>query len=295
MTDPSTGNPHLLKFMALGRLAKGSSGGAIQARATDGSEEEKKSLGKHQVLAYASAIKDDRTKIYKKHVKELMSKGASRLTGGKRVRLLSDEGDEADRYELNVLTEYIDGDPNYALVFFAVTAIDFGKHQSIAALFKDFKTGVYEQFDSSVLSTSQSSGPIHGSLRGYFEQLFNKYNKSLLTVVTHKVDAVKEVMKENVEKALNNVEQLEEMEIKAEKMEDQAKMFERRSGSVLWLMRCRYIKITLLLGLLVACLLGYLIYYIYQKTHTDQVKVIAPAEPLPVNPPSGTGTGTTGT
>ena len=55
---------------------------------------------------------------YKKHVKELMSKGASRLTGGKRVRLLSDEGEEADRYELNVLTEYIDGDPNYALVFF---------------------------------------------------------------------------------------------------------------------------------------------------------------------------------
>lgn len=55
---------------------------------------------------------------YKKHVKELMSKGASRLTGGKRVRLISDEGEEADKYELHVLTEYIDGDPNYALVFF---------------------------------------------------------------------------------------------------------------------------------------------------------------------------------
>jgi hypothetical protein len=58
---------------------------------------------------------------YKKHVKELMSKGASRLTGGKRVRLISDEGEEADKYELHVLTEYIDGDPNYALVFFGQT------------------------------------------------------------------------------------------------------------------------------------------------------------------------------
>lgn len=203
-----------------------------------------------------------------------MSKGAGRLTGGKRVRLLSDEGTDDERYELNVLTEYIENDPNYALVFFAVTALDFGKHQSIASLFRDFKTGVYEQFNSEVLSTSQSSGPIHSTLRPYFEQLFAKYNKNLLSEVSSKVDVVKEAMKENVEKALSNVEQLEEMEVKAEKMEDQAKLFERRSGSVLWLMRCRYIKLTLLLGLLVAALLSYLIYYIYQKTHTESVPVI---------------------
>lgn len=175
-----------------------------------GNPEEKKALGKHQVLAYASASKDERTKRYKQHVKELMSKGASRLTGGKRVRLTSDEGEE-EKYELNVLTEYIDGDPNLALVFFAITSVDFGKHQSISGLFKDFKEGVYTEFPSDTLATAQSSGPVHATMKRFFESLFAKYNKSQLINVARKVDQVKDVMKENVNKALNNVEHLEEV------------------------------------------------------------------------------------
>ncbi len=93
-TDVQTGDPNILKFLAIGRLAKGSSGGAIcqprkcspllcecarcvsvltslcscvcasVARNVGGTEEEKKqTLGKHQVLAYAAASKDERTKI----------------------------------------------------------------------------------------------------------------------------------------------------------------------------------------------------------------------------------------
>jgi hypothetical protein len=34
--DPHTGDPNLLKFMALGRLAKGSSGGAISQSCATG-------------------------------------------------------------------------------------------------------------------------------------------------------------------------------------------------------------------------------------------------------------------
>lgn len=242
---------------------------ASQNANAGGLPEERKILGKHQVLAYASASKDERTKVYKQHVKELMSKGASRLTGGKRVRLVSDDEEEAEKYELNVLTEYIDGDPNLAIVFFAVTAVDFGKHQSISGLFKDFKAGVYAEFESDSLASAQSSGPVHSTMKRFFDQLFTKYNKSQLVQVSRKVDAVKEVMKSNVNRALGNVEQLEEMEVKAESMENQAKLFEKRSGSVLWMMRCRYIKITLLLGLLVVALLAYLIYYIYNKTKSS--------------------------
>lgn len=91
---------------------------SVARQAAEGAlAEEKKILGKHQVLAYAAATKDEKTKKYKQHVKELMSKGAARLTGGKRVRLTSDES-EGEKYELNVLTEYIDNDPNLAIVFF---------------------------------------------------------------------------------------------------------------------------------------------------------------------------------
>lgn len=119
----------------------------------------------------------------------------------------------------------------------AITSVDFGKHQSISGLLKDFKQGVYTEFPSDVLAHAQSSGPVHSTMRRFFESLFLKYNKSQLLTVSRKVEEVKEVMKDNVNKALNNVEQLEEMEVKAESMENQAKLFERRSGSVLWLMR----------------------------------------------------------
>jgi len=275
MTDPRTGESNILKFLAVGRLAAGSSAGAVVARQVSTlsersvSEDEKRTMGKHQVLAFASASKDERTKTYKHHVKELMSKGASRLAGGKRVRLLSDEDEEGgERYELNVLTEYIDDDPNAALVFFAITCMGFGKHQSISSLFRELKHGVYERFPSEILANTQSSGPMHAQLKPFFEQLFNKYNRSALLEVNRKVEGVKAVMKDNVNKALNNVEQLEEMEVKAERMEGHARQFERRSKKVSWLMRCRSWKITIIVALVVIALLTYLIWYIASRTRT---------------------------
>lgn len=50
-------------------------------------------------------------------------------------------------------------------------------------------------------------------------------------------------MSQNVKKALNNVEQLEEMESKSEEMENQARKFEKNSNNVKSLMRWRYIKV----------------------------------------------------
>lgn len=299
MTNPQTGESNLLKFLALGRLARGSSAGAVAARAAAESAlnpEKEQPLGKHQVLAYASASKDEKTKIYKDHVKDVMKKGASKLAGGKRVRLISDETNEKDgdggggeegKYELHILTEYINDDPNLALVFFAITAPDFGKHQNISGMFKDFKNGVYEQFDKDTLSNAQSNSGVHNALKPYLDQMFHKYNKSALANATRKVEQVKDIMKDNVNRALNNVEVLEEMEVKAESMENQAKIFEKRSSNVLWLMRCRYIKVTIVIGLLIAALLAYLIWYIYSRTHVYDG---------PAPPPAGSGGGSnTGT
>ena len=146
------------------------------------------------------------------------------------------------------------------------------------------KQGVYGEFDTDVLAQAQSSGPVHARMKRFFESLFAKYNKSQLLQVSRKVEQVKEVMKVNVTKALDNVEHLEEMEVKAESMENQARLFEKRSGSVLWLMRCRYIKITLIVALVVLAILAYIIYYIY--TRVEEVE--GPAD-TPVSEGSSTG------
>jgi hypothetical protein len=168
----------------------------------------------------------------------------------------------------------------------AITCLDFAKHHQIGTLFKDMKSVIYQSFESSALSTLSSSGPIHLTLRPHLEVIFARFNKDILMTVNAKVEQVKEKMKENVEKALTNVEVLEEMEIKAESMVNQAKLFEKRSGSVLWMMRCRYIKVTALLGLMVGCLLAYLIYFIYTKVHTPSTNVN-----VTTTPATTTGTG----
>lgn len=268
--DAAVGGVNILKFLALGRLAKGSSGGAVAAtKPTYGPKGEiiqpPTPSDKHQVLAYAAATKDEKVKAYKKHVKAIMLKGAAKLTGGKRVRLVSQDKD----YELHVLAEYVDNDPNKCIVFFVITDIDFGKRHSVANLLKEFKAGVFQQFKPDTLGSATSSSGLNRTCQTFFNLLFARYNVDKLALVSAKVESVKETMKDNVDKALSNVEQLEEMEVKAERMEDQARLFQKRSSNLLWIMRCRYIKIMLLIFLLVGAVLGYIIYYLYNKYHTN--------------------------
>lgn len=56
---------------------------------------------------------------YKSHVKAIMSKGASKLTPGKRIRLTSDNND----YDLHVVAEGLEEQDEKVIVF-------FGKHST---------------------------------------------------------------------------------------------------------------------------------------------------------------------
>jgi hypothetical protein len=222
--------------------------------------------GKHQLLCSYAAKEDREVKAYKSHVKAIMNKGANKLQAGKRIRLTSDSND----YDLHVLADHADDDPSHTLIFFAVTDPAFGKHHTVSSLLKDFRRDFYDAVpvkDLTATSTTSSGGSLTKQTQPVLARLFAQYNVSKLREVQQKVDKVKSVMKENVDKALTNVEHLEEMETKAEQFQEHAKQFSKNSTKLKQLFRCRYYKITGLLALLILAIIGYIIYAIYAKVH----------------------------
>lgn len=231
----------LVRYLAVGRLVKG----------PDGKFKEEK----HQIVASLVSKKDDPSAAsYKAHVKAIMNKGAAKLEPGKRIRLTSDD----NAYDLHVFTDMMDG-YDTTIVFFAVTELDFGKHFSVSKLLQDLKDGFYDASSKSAIVDAVSSGVVSNNSQPLLTKLVGQYAQSKLQAVQGKVDQVRDLMKDNVQKALSNVEKLEDMEEKSEQFEDAARQFQKSSVQIKREMRCRYYKITALIVLLVAIALTVII------------------------------------
>jgi len=203
--------------------------------------------GKHQILAYQTGPQDEpNLKLYKTHVEQIVNKGAAKLTPGKRIKLTSDNND----YDLHVSSTSLPGDDDNVVVFFAVTETDFGKDHSIGKLFDEFKDGFYASCPASQVAKA-NSGACQKQSQNLLNQLIQKYSRSKLKDVQGKVDQVKDIMKDNVNKALDNVERLEDMEIKSDQLEQQAKGFQQGAVQVKKRFQCEYYKATAILAALV--------------------------------------------
>jgi len=137
------------------------------------------------------------------------------------------------------------------LVYFAVTSTGFGKAQSVVKLLDDFKAGFLSANNLSDIEKAKEKGSVNKASQDLFNKLFITYGQDKLKSVQDKVDAVKDVMKDNVTKALDNVDALDELEGKSEQFESQAKQFEKSANSTKTMMRCREIKLTALIVFIV--------------------------------------------
>ena len=174
-----------------------------------------------------------------------------------------------------MLSDALNDDQKQIYVFFAVTIPDFNKYHPVAQLLKQLKNDFYGTFhltdnESSTnhqatneLTTTGSS--MNKLAQPFLNKILSQYSSSTLQDVQAKVDTVKEIMKTNVSKALENVEQLEDMEEKAETFEEQAKNFNRNAVKVKSLMRSRYVKICLILSFIVLVIAAIIILAIYSK------------------------------
>lgn len=218
-------------------------------------------------------VNDSLLKQYKNHCKAIIAKGSQKLMVGRRIRLISEE----NHYDLHVLAEAIDdlaSDSNAAnlIIFCAITSQDFSVYFPIGNLLKDFRVNFYNAIshDKSLLTSSNKANSLNKLCLTQLNKLFSQYNSpnnNPLLHATNQVNAVKSVMRDNVEKALSNVEQLEEMESKSELFQEQAKLFDKSSSKVKSMMRCKYIKVSLIVIILVVAIVAYIIYSIVQQTN----------------------------
>lgn len=254
MTTPtsssSTSSPNeLLKMIAVGKLAR------MQSDPSQFDPE-------HHELIYfksitSSTLDKSTVKSYKQHMKAILQKGAQKLSVGKRILLTSDD----NLYDVHVLPDALDDNEQRIIVFFAVSAPEFGKNASIAALFREFQSMFYEHHQQSQI-WSAGNGTLNSQFDLYGTKLLSQYNQNLLANVSIKVEQVKETMKESVQRAITNVEQLEDMEEKSEEFEMQAKRFQKRSAAVKRMFCGRYVTITVMVGIVVTAVVAYIIYLI---------------------------------
>lgn len=214
----------VLYYLAVGRLVKDTTGQFQE--------------GKHVLVASgAPADCAASEKDYRTHVKQIMDKGASKLKPDKRIRLTADD----NNYDLHVMGDTF-GDT--LLVYFAVTHTGFGKDHSVPTLLDDFKSGFLRANHSKDIDKAKEKGAVNKASQKLLNELLTKHGTSKLMAVQNKVDQVKDIMKDNVAKALDNVESLDELDAKSENFENQAKKFEKSAGQVKRMMRCQNWKLT---------------------------------------------------
>jgi hypothetical protein len=242
--------PFVLHYLAIGRLLRDSKTNDFAA-------------DKHKIIASNLPKADDEAtnnnginvpiKQIRNHLKAIMKRGAHKLLPGKRIRLKSDDS----LYDVHILTDCIEEDEQNILVFFAITVPNFNKYYNLGSLLRDFKSFTYDTIPVSQLKAASNS--CNSTAQPLFNKLMSSYAHSQLVNVQIKVDEIKDLMQSSVDRALNNVEQLENMEEKADLFENQSKLFEKKAVKMKQKQRSNYYKLTILAVIVVLGILAYIL------------------------------------
>ncbi|CAM9251228.1 unnamed protein product [Chrysoparadoxa australica] len=108
-------------------------------------------------------------------------------------------------------------------------------------------------------SLTAKEGQLNRTMKSSFSDILNKFddvrNVDKMAAVQDKVNIVKTVMEDNIQQMLANEEKLESIAVNAENLNEQAQVFQNRSTALRRQMRCKAIKMWLLIGLAVSLVL----------------------------------------
>lgn len=108
-------------------------------------------------------------------------------------------------------------------------------------------------------SLTAREGSLSRTMKSSFSDICVKYEDirtvDRMAAVQGKVDVVKMTMQDNIQQMLANEERLDQISQNAETLNEQAKVFQNRSSALRRQMRCKAVKMWLLLALVVAILL----------------------------------------
>jgi hypothetical protein len=109
--------------------------------------------------------------------------------------------------------------------------------------------------------------------RNMMTVLCKKYNNlenvDKLSDIARKVDNVKAVMQDNIDISLQNCVKLESIERQAEELQLQANVFKKDANKLKNKMRCKEIRLKIIIGVIVLAVLGGIIGFIVYKTKNN--------------------------
>jgi hypothetical protein len=186
----------------------------------------------------------------KKSAMMYIHSGRDRFVSQRRVRLSCPE--QNLEYHLLPITEA----SKHTRVLIVVTVADYDKHFPANLLLTEFNKAL-----------SNSGWKLqHAAIQSWYAH----YHQSMLQTVEIKVNEVKEVMTKNIEKGLVNLDTMKAMEEKANELEDEAQKINDGSKRVKRMFCCRYVKTSILIGLIIALLIAGVITAIVLSTKSSK-------------------------
>lgn len=124
--------------------------------------------------------------------------------------------------------------------------------------------------DSNSLNTVSREGALTRSLRKPMKDLMDKYdtpgNVDKCSEVNSKVDAVKGIMQDNINKVIATHANIQELEAKTDNLNMNAEEFHRTAGDVNRMMWWQKVKVTIMLCIVALAILAYVVVTIVKYT-----------------------------
>jgi hypothetical protein len=132
-------------------------------------------------------------------------------------------------------------------------------------------------------ATSAGTEQYSGLCRNMMTILCNKYNDlrnvDKLAAVAKKVENVKIVMQENVDQALQNCVKLESIEKQSEELQREAGVFKKTAGDLKNKMRCKEIRLKLIIAFVILAILGTIIGVIVYMVNKNKAAATPASNP----------------
>jgi hypothetical protein len=150
----------------------------------------------------------------------------------------------------------------------AMCAADFPRRQAFALL-EDLAVRTQNPASAEAVAAARGEGELGKALAAPLREALAQSHRaapaSAVATVTAKVEEVKVVMEGNINKVLENAENLASIENKSEVLRQEAHQFQKKSVSVRNALWWRNFKMKLVVAAVVLCVLGYILIPVIAK------------------------------
>ncbi len=183
--------------------------------------------------------------------------GSGNLTPGQRLSITVDK----DIGTLHIVTSKSEA-------ILGIFSSQYGRRPAFEML-SQVSTYVQNNVTQTQIAQASKQGEINRQCISFFKEMCGKYENAVgdkITSVGMKIDEVKAVMEQNINRVLQNAEDLEVVENKSEILRQDAQQFQRKSESIKRALWWRNFKLKCIIFLLVSVVLLYILIPIISKS-----------------------------